>query len=337
MTAAATVSTAYVQSLLDYVTQHGGAVDDLLAAAGVTLPGSDGRIGAADFAALFDAAETLLDEPDIGLRVGATIKPGHYGVLGYVAMSCATLGEAIKRHLRYQQLVADIGQATVTPCEHGLLQLTWQTAAMPTRHLAEQNLAGWVSYARWITGTDLDPVAAWFPHAHPASTALHDDLFRCPIRFDADTTALQFPSQYLGQRLVQADAGLRAQMDRYAQRLLGEFTADPPVVAQVRAYLRQHLSGEPATLAGAAAAVGVSARTLQRRLTEHDWTFNRLLDDTRRTLARQWVADPDLPLTEVAFLMGFTDASAFNHAFRRWFGTSPGAFRREASDFLAPN
>lgn len=334
----ASVAVSYVQSVLDYVGQAGGNPDAVLDAAGVlpdALANSAARVEAGLFARLFDVAADQLDTPDLGLAVGAAIRPGHYGVLGYVVMSCETLGEALTRHLRYQRLVADIGEAQLLGLPDGQLRLMWVTSKPPTRQLAEHNLAGWVSYARWITGQPLSPTRVLLPHCAPADRRAHDALFACPISFDAGMTALEFPGAYLGLRMTQADPGLREQMDRYARRLLTEYAQSRGAAGQLRHWLRRHLAAGDAQLATAAAALEVAPRTLQRRLAGEGWTFNRLVDDTRRQLALELFTEPGMTGAELAFMLGFSDQTAFNRAFRRWFDMTPGEARSQPERLLA--
>lgn len=326
------VAVSYVQSVLDYVEQAGGDVPALLSQVGLSAQALDptaDRVPGAVFARLFDAAAAQLRRPDLGLAVGSAIRPGHYGVLGYVVMSCDTLGDALTRHLRYQRLVADIGEASLTPLPDGQLRLTWATQRPPTRQLAEHNLAGWVSYARWITGEDLSPTRVLLPHPAPDDQQAHAALFQCPVHFDAGVTALEFPADYLDLRMAQADPGLREQMDRYAQRLLTEYAQSRRAEGRLRHWLRRHLAAGDAQLVTAAAALNVAPRTLQRRLATEGWTFNRLVDDTRRTLALELFAEPGMTGAELAFMLGFSDQTAFNRAFRRWFDMTPGEARSQ--------
>lgn len=333
----ASVSVAYVQSVLDYVEQAGGDIRSLMTATGLTratLDDTHARVPAALFAQLFDAAAALLGEPDLGLKVGAAIKPGHYGVLGYVVMSCDTLADALARHLRYQALVADIGEARLEPVDGGRLRLRWVTEVPPTRQLAEHNLAGWVTYARWITANASNPDLVLLPHARPASPRVHESIFRCPVRFETGQTALEFPASLLSTRIAQADPGLRAQMDRYAHRLLDEYARETTLEGRLRHWLRKQLTSGGCQLESAASVVELTPRTLQRRLAEEGWTFNRLIDDTRKELALDLMTNEALSGAELAFMLGFSDQTAFTRAFRRWFGMTPGQARDDPRQLL---
>ena len=332
------VSAAYLQSILEYADRAGGDSRALLSAIeldAAMLGDPNARIDGQRFAHLFDLAAAQLDDPDLGLHVGAAIKPGHYGVLGYVVMSCDTLGDALARHLRYQALVADIGEARLEPVDGGRLRLQWTTQPPPTRQLAEHNLAGWVTYARWITADTSNPDAVLLPHPAPATTDAHQALFRCPVHFDAGVTALEFPAKLLGTRIVQADPGLRAQMDRYAHRLLDEYASATSLEGQLRHWLRQHLTSGDCHLDNAAVFARLSARTLQRRLSDEGWTYHRLVDDTRRQLAVDLICSEQLAGAELAFMLGFSDQTAFVRAFRRWFGITPGQARDNPQQLLA--
>ena len=338
-----TVLAAYARSVVEYGLSRGCEAGDLAKALRQSpdwLDAADRRIPGLLFHQLLELGAMRTDDPNFGLNAGAGIKPGHYGVLGHLAMSCETLGQALTRHMKYQSLVATLGTATVRPgvepgpetgTETGL-RLAWETGAWtPARHIAEHNAAGWVCYARWITGRRLNPTAVRFRHAAPADTTVHRRLFGCPIHFDTPGNVIDFPADFLRVPLLQHDDGLREQMDRYADRLLEHLTDADGVVARVRQRVAQRLSAGRIDIADIAGELGMTTRTLQRRLAAEESRFADLVDAVRRESALRALDEGTHSLAEVAFLVGFSDQSAFQRAFRRWTGSPPGAFRQSGS------
>jgi AraC-like DNA-binding protein len=161
--------------------------------------------------------------------------------------------------------------------------------------------------------------------AAPINSVGHERFFRCPLHFSASEDALTFDAQDLDRRLPTANPELARHNDDLVQRYLAGMR-EGTVVDRLRRILSQHLSGDasPSKLAGL---LGMSGRSLQRRLQEQGTSYAQVLRDTRRDLAMSYLVQPECSITEIAFLLGFEDASAFARAFRTWTGVTPSAFR----------
>lgn len=327
MTAHATASITYLHALFDYSRARG--LDDarLLDGRALDLEDRDARLPEADCAALFDRAATLLRDDNLGLHAGEQIRPGHYGVLGYVVMNCATLGEALQQLRRYQALVLDIG-APAMQQQHSGLSLRWQhNVAQPYRQLAEFNLAALLSFVRWLTGSNAAPLGMDFTYPAPEDTAEHQRIFACPLTFARPWYEMRFAADWLQLPLLQPDPSMRPLMQRLAeQQLLGLKRGDD-TLARARRQLARQLGEGDTELASLAQQLHISPRSLQRKLKEADLSFTRLLDEVRLELAERYLADARLSLTDIAFLLGFSEQSAFTRAFKRWHGCPPAQFR----------
>lgn len=324
-----TASTAYLKALLDYAQAHDLPAEALLRASPVQVQDKDGRLSEAECASLFDRAAHLLADDNLGLHVGETIRPGHYGVLGYVAMNCSTLGEALSRLNRYQALVLDIGPMQVQ-AQAGVVCLSWRPdAERPFRQLAEFNLAGLVTFARWISGRADAPAAIEFNYPAPADLAEHRRVFACELLFDQPRYAIAFPDSWLRRSLIQPDPAMRALMLRLAEKQMLALSRGDDALARARALVARHLSEGEMTLEQLAAMLDLGARTLQRRLKDEGMGFTQLVDGVRQELAERYLVDPNLDLNDLAFLLGFSEQSAFQRAFKRWRGMSPGAYRKQ--------
>jgi AraC-like DNA-binding protein len=323
-----TASVAYLRALFDHVQARGLPAETLLAGHRLDLDERDARLPESECAALFDRAAELLDDTALGLHVGESIRPGHYGVLGYMAMNCGTLGEALSRLQRYQALVLDIGPMQVQ-MKADELRLSWNPdAERPFRQLAEFNLAGLVTFARWISGRADAPRRIEFNY--PAATNLdeHRRIFRCELVFDMPCYAITLPQAWLQRPLIQPDPAMRELMLRLAEKqMLGLARGDAPL-SKARALVARHLSEGELSLEQLAAQLDMSVRTLQRKLKDEGIGYTQLVDSVRQELADRYLADQGLDLNDLAFLLGFSEQSAFQRAFKRWKGESPGAWRK---------
>ncbi len=335
---ASSVSVAYLQGLLDYLERHGVASATLLERVQLSpqlLSQRDQRIAASTYLELLGLGVQLSGDDCLGLHLGEAVRPGYYGVLGYLIMSCATLADALHRQARYAALVGNLGQVDLAdePPREGLepqVAHSWQPLlAQQQRQLSEETLAAWVTFGHWISGLDIPPSEVRFQHAAPADTREHQRIFRCPVLFEQADNALVFPKRLLSTPLGQADAQVRLMLDAYADRLLGEIQQGHSVLDRARLELARQLPEAGADLGLIAARLALSPRTLQRRLREAGLSFNQLVDETRQQLVLHYLRDPALELAEIAFLVGFSEPGSLARAFRRWTGQSPGEYRRQ--------
>lgn len=321
-----TASLAYLRGLLDYLQARGVTPGQLLEGRHINLEDRDARLPESECAALFDRAATLLGDDAIGLHAGEQIRPGHYGALGYVAMNCATLGEALTGLRRYHALVLDIGPMDQT-MENGQLCLSWNPEVeRPYRQMAEYNLAGLITFARWISGRRNSPLRIDFTYPAPADLSEHERVLGCPLRFSQDRYRLLMPVDWLAQALIQPDAAMRTMMEQLAERQMQSLTRGD-AITDARAAIARRLGEGDVELNAIARQLNLSARTLQRKLQDANLSFTQLVDDVRRELAERYLADAKLDLVDIAFLLGYSEQSAFTRAYKRWTGRAPTAAR----------
>lgn len=331
------VSVAYLQGLLDYLERQGFDSSTLLARVHLTpqiLSQRDQRIAANVYLDLLALGVQLTGDEHLGLHLGEAVRPGYYGVLGYLIMSCATLSDALHRQARYAALVGNLLHIDLAdePPREGHEPLVAHSCralvAQQQRQLCEETLVAWVTFGHWISGLNVPPSEVRFQHAAPADTSEHARIFRCPVLFEQADNALVFPKRLLATPLGQADAQVRLMLDAYAERQLGEIRLGQSLLERARLELSRQLPEAGPDLQQIAARLALSPRTLQRRLREAGLSFNQLVDETRQQLVLHYLRDPALELAEIAFLVGFSEPASLARAFRRWTGQSPGDYRR---------
>ncbi|WP_371370404.1 AraC family transcriptional regulator [Pseudomonas sp. QL9] len=342
---AGSISMAYVQGLLDHLERQGIAPAPLLAQVQLdpALIGQrEPRIAASVYVDLLELGMQLSGDDNLGLHLGEAIRPGHFGVLGYLLMSCATLGDALHRQARYAGLVGSLGRVELDdePARPGcepLVRHSWEPL-LPRlqRQLAEETLACWLRFGQWICALDEPPVEVRFRHPEPADTREHQRIFRCPVLFGQADNALVFPRRRLATPLGQADQQIQCVLDGYAGRLLDGIRRGDSVLERARQRLAQRLPEQDIDLETLARELALSPRTLQRRLRDSGLSFSRLVDETRQQLVLYHLRDPGLELADVASLVGFSETGSLARAFRRWTGQSLGEYRRTLQPLATP-
>ncbi|WP_313739455.1 AraC family transcriptional regulator [Pseudomonas sp.] len=301
------------------------------------LDDPDARFAQDDMTRLWQLAVRLSGNRAIGLNMARVVRPASFHVVGYALMSSRTLAEGFERLVRYQRIIAESSDLSFTLGPQGYtLRLTVHGDHLtPTRHSAEASLACALALCRWLSGRPITPRQVRVQGSLPEDVEPYKAAFHAPLVFGAAHDALVFDPLDMDAPLPTANEAMAILHDRFAGEYLTRFSGSR-VTHRVRQVLCRILpQGEPKreTLAQA---LHLSQRTLQRRLQEEGTSFQTLLDDTRRELAEQYLAQPDTTLLETAYLLGFADPSNFYRAFRRWFQVTPSEYRARVNGARTP-
>lgn len=265
--------------------------------------------------------------PEVGLIAAEQLQPIHLDLVGYAARSQPTLRSALEHAIHYYALLHDGFDASLQVEGDGMsFGVSFAPLTIPDAAL-EFVLAVHVLAARHMTGRpDLTPSAVHFTHARPEHVAMHERIFRCPVHFNQLQNALVFSNQVMDVPLVTADSGLAQLLERHARDALQRLGKTVLLRERVRELVRQDLTGK-LTAEHMAKRLGMSPRTLHRRLVDEGITYRALVDEVRREMALHCLRDPQLSISEVGYLLGFTTSAAFHRAFRRWTGTTATQYR----------
>lgn len=321
------VPATYVRLLFEYLEQRG---IDPVALLGERQPDEREPAGypVARWGTNLIRASEYLDDPLLGLHLGQTIAPHHFGVIGYVLLACSHLGAALDRMQRYQRLIYDVNPLQLKQ-QGGKVTLAWGVArGRPGRLVDECAITALVQFARDLSGQpSLAPNVVAFVNPPPEDTSPYEAWFGCPAAFAARQTRVVFDPALFALPLRRADPGLVAVLENQAEAMLAVMPDEAEIRIEVRRVIAQQLSkGEP-RLETVAKNLHLSTRTLHRRLAAQHCKFRDLLAETRHDMAERYLADPGLQLSEIALLLGYSEQSAFTRAFRQWTGLTPKAFR----------
>lgn len=294
------------------------------------LDDPDYRIPFAQLVSLYEKAAALTGDDAFGLHVGENVDPKAFDVLGYSVINSPTLGEALDRVVRYNFIWTN-GSCFAVETDRAMTRIVYtylDDSITERRHDAEMTFAAIAVLGRLVTNSDLSPSGVTFQHGRPRETAEHARIFRCPVEFNTSANEFFLNSSALSLPIVKADPGLCVVLDRHAEELVAKYPREDTLIDRVRTMIKAQLSGGDAALDRLANQLGMSGRTLQRKLREHGTSHQELLDQMRRDLAMRYLREPEMAICEVAYLLGFSESSAFHRAFKRWTGATPNEFRR---------
>lgn len=325
-----------------FFSARGGDVDAIFGRAGIdpeSLSDPTLSISLRSYCSLFENAAQTMHEDNLGLWFGQQFKPTDLGLIGYIAVYSASMQSALQNFVELFPYHQQNTQLAIGE-RHGLLSLEYRIDdgnIVSRRQDAELSLGMFLNIFRHCYGPSWRPEEVLFEHPQPAGWAEHERAFDSPVFFGQRTNALVFKPHGLERRMPSSDPNLLTLLQRCITTL-GVQPAGPKHDSErLKDYLLAALPDGCPTLEEAAETLGVSTWKLQRRLAEVGVTFKDLMEDTRRELALTYLQQPHLPLTEIAFLLGYSELSAFSRAFHRWTGTSPSAHRLQSAGRLAPS
>ncbi|NIZ15153.1 AraC family transcriptional regulator [Phaeobacter sp. HF9A] len=287
-----------------------------------------------DHALVFEVAEALSDAPDIGLDFAASCDLRVGGLIGYAIRASATVGAALQTLARLSDvfmLAPPVNTPDAETAPEDLVGLSWDYGTqgkLNLRHWSEFSAALLLRNLRELSGAQLRPVSVDFMHAAPPSQTLAASALMAVPRYRAPVNRLVFRAQDLKHPLSSADPGLFCLLIEHAN-LIRE-SADPsgnPLSITVERLIMDGMADGEASLAGVAEALGISQRTLSRKLSAEGTSFFAILEGVRKSLSLRYLQQNEKTLSEISFLMGYSSLSSFNDAFRRWTGQSPGLYR----------
>jgi AraC-like DNA-binding protein len=336
--AAPTINLASLVYGLDaYMRSRGADAADALRRAGLEpgdLTDPDRRVPLIRYLELLEICADLLADPQFGLKFGAQYEPRHAGVVGNVALAAGTVGDAFEAMGRYLPTMVD---ATVhgVQVSDGIVFVYFyyiDPLMMSYRQKAEWAIAFACNLMRVGLG---DP--RWTPHEvllpqladeTPAQRRTRAEIMGDNIRVGHPWAGIRFDAGLLKRPMATADAMIESLMRHYGDLRLAALPEQRGEIEQLRREIARILVKGVGGIEHLAKATGTSVRTLQRRLKDAGVTYADLQNDVRKTLALNLLENETLALAEIAFSLGYSEVSAFNHAFRRWVGQSPGDYRR---------
>lgn len=273
-------------------------------------------------------------DPDLGLKAARRAHPSDYGVLHYAIRSASTVQGAITAAQRFMRLLTDAVDYRLE-IEAGRAMVRIESKVPLPRAAADYQATITHTLQLGASAVQVPGLEWWFPHERPVNTGEYEKTFApASLRFSAPAFGYCFDQEYLEAPLPQADANLNQIVSKHAELLLAELPRSRNVTEAVRDLILKELAGGQPTAAQIATRLRMNQRTLARRLQSEGTTFSALFDDLRRGLALRYLLRRDLRISEVVFLLGFSEVATFYRAFRRWTGQTPVQYRRAQGGVL---
>lgn len=306
-----------------------------LSQAGLTeriLHAPEQEIPAANYVALWEILGRRLDA-SIGLRLGLQSKSAALGAYGQAIRSAPSMFLALHCLSHFIVVFTQAARLEINLIGHQIIvsyQITDPTITA-RRQDAEFTLGFILNLLREITqNSSLTPERVDFEHAQPQSLFWHRRLLTCPLHFNQPDNRLLFPRGLLDMPVCTSDPRLFQALEPFLAQQRQIRMSNGDLLTQLKRHIVDNLSSGAGNLDRVAHNMGLSPRTLQRRLAKHQVEFKRLVDETRRALAEGYVAQPHYTLTEIALSLGYAECSSFSRAFRRWTHLTPQQYRSRA-------
>jgi len=271
----------------------------------------------------------LAPAPGIGLEIGLASGLSDYGSSGYSTMTTATTQQAIDdAHRHYQLQYLHVDWDTEITADAIVHRWTVEESLEDLEiFLTERALAVLQTHAQELLGPDCYPEELCLPYPDPGYAERYREIFRCPVRFGCDWGEMSYPAVYLHQQIASHDPDVHQALASVSAMLMQKLFSDNDIVAAAKWVIGERPGSFP-SIETVADRLGVSSRTLSRKLRESGTNFQSLLDEARRKLAEERLLNSRMSIQQIAETCGFSDAQNFSQAFKRWTGRSPSELRK---------
>ncbi len=286
-------------------------------------------VAADDFFELHEYINQILG-PSFSVRVGQQMKIADYGVLGLSWRTCSKAREIFERSERYFKLLSNTYIFKVE--DHKDISYIHLNRKGYRRGVALSNEATFsaaVVVLKSMTETDIDPISVSFKHEPPTDMESYQLAFKCPIRFNQAQNFIAYKTVDIDTRTAKADASInKFLVERVEEETIGMEVSPNRIVTDVRKLIEDALPSGIPSIDHVSEYIGVSSRTLTRRLSDSGTTFRELIKSTQEEISKDLLFHSSRSVGEIAFLTGFSEQSAFNRAFKRWTAQTPAEFRK---------
>tara|TARA_B110000091_G_C13820394_1_gene480436 strand:+ start:5320 stop:6321 length:1002 start_codon:yes stop_codon:yes gene_type:complete len=287
------------------------------------------RVDTQTFSQLLDQIYQLTPLSALGLRIGAMAKPEDFGLVGNLLTSCSTLKQALIRYGRYQTLVLTDLAAKIE-IQGKTYSHQWMLRGVDNQLLYEFGLIIFITLYQSLINRKIAPVSVALPIKQPNDINIYQAILGCPVEFNSPTLRVNIPTYLMLLNISTSDPSLLKIFDQQARFLLTETNYQnetfEPFLLKLREQILVAMKDGDTRASTVCVKMGFSLRSFYRKLSNNDHNYRSILADSRCRLAKQYLVDGQFTSLEIAFLLGYSEQSAFIRAFKEWMGITPGEY-----------
>ncbi|MFT5899180.1 MAG: AraC-like DNA-binding protein [Glaciecola sp.] len=287
------------------------------------------RVDTQTFSQLLDQIYQLTPLTALGLRIGAMAKPEDFGLVGNLLTSCSTLKQALIRYGRYQTLVLTDLAAKIE-IQGKTYSHQWMLRGVDNRLLYEFGLIIFITLYQSLINRKIAPVSVALPIKVPNDINIYQAILGCPVEFNSPTLRVNIPTYLMLLNISTSDPSLLKIFDQQARFLLTETKYQnetfAPFLLKLREQILVAMKDGDTRASTVCVKMGFSLRSFYRKLSNNDHNYRSILADSRCRLAKRYLVDGQFTSLEIAFLLGYSEQSAFIRAFKEWMGITPGEY-----------
>lgn len=300
------------------------------------LSSPDNRLSGLEVQKIIKSAESLTKDRYIGLHQGQQLSKGFSNILGYVLMNCSDLNECWTKYCRYEKLIDSTSTSGFNLLENkaSFSNITLDPSLKDNIQFSDFKLSGMLSYIKLLCGKNIQLIEVHFTHSKPKNICEYEQVFQSNILFEKSSNALIFNSNLLSMPILEPNKSLLHLFEKNANNAIEELSANAYYTTKVTKLINEELlKSNLISIDSIAKKLSLSVRSLQLYLHKENTSYAELLKDTRKNTAINYLANPNIPIAEIAYLLGFSEVSAFHRAFKNWTGLTPAKFRLNHSTF----
>ncbi|MEH6549930.1 MAG: helix-turn-helix domain-containing protein [Pseudomonadales bacterium] len=328
-----TVYAAPVNRVLQAAEQFGASRARLLSktgidAAGLRLP--DSRFHLSQLLDLYQLADESTSNPDMGLTVGRITFLTGLSLQLYMGTVCQSFRDYLNLMPSILRINGDVGEVLIRPAGD-FIRLEWTPTVVQSglqRYLSDEYLTASAAIVDSLCILPVPVRKAHFSYPEPVDTTALREVFGDQLVFEQEISCLYFDRKVLNYPLIPQDHSLNSELGNHFSHLFDNASQQDPFSTALRQSIARLLAQGDTSIDSVANRLNVSRRTLQRRLADRDTSFMQVLQEVRVELARRYLADQRLAITEIAYLLAYADQGSFSSAFKTWYGKTPSEYRQ---------
>ena len=325
-----------VRLLLGGAKRSGVSLEELFSACDIPvslLQENEGYLEKRKFIELIIETMRRTEDEFLGFGRGRVSKPGSFSMMAHAVINCATLEKAIRRSMQFYDLFDYPVTHTLTVGDTDFA-IDFEAAMdiEPNGYVQESSAFILLRFYSWLIGQQIVPKYIAFEATTPPQQEILQGLFPCAIKFGQPRTEIVMDCRYLSMPLVQNALSLSKFLKASLEELIDGNIQNASLNAQIRSIISKEYGNNFPDFSVICEKLNMTPQTLRRRLKEESTSYQEIKDSIRKDASIYYLSKPDLSIDEIALLMGFSEASSFHRAFKKWTGKTPSAYRQELLD-----